>query len=64
MVDVGVDPAGEDCGRARVTYRMTSLTSDADAFVRECGDGFGEFMAQWEEAIQRHVVEGAPPAED
>lgn len=60
MVDVGVDPAGEDRSRAQVTYRMTSLSSDADAFVREFGDGFGEFMAQWEQAIQRHVVEGAP----
>lgn len=39
---------------------MTSLTSDADDFVREFADGSDDFMVHWEEAIQRHVVEGVP----
>ena len=45
-----------------VTYRMTSLSSDADDFVRAFGEAFEDFMAQWAEAIQRHIVEGVPLA--
>ena len=60
MVDVAVAPDGEGRSRASVTYRMTSLSSDADDFVRGFGEGFDGFLAQWAEAIQRHIVEGVP----
>ena len=57
MVDVGVSPDGDGRSRASVKYRMTSLSSDADDFVREFAEGFDDFMVHWEEAIQRHIVE-------
>ena len=41
---------------------MTSLSSDADDFVRAFGETFENHMAHWAEAIQRHVVEGVPLA--
>ena len=60
MVDVGVTPDGEGRSRASVTYRMTSLSKDADDFVRAFAEAFEDFMAHWAEAIQRHIVEGEP----
>ena len=63
MVDIGVTPDGDGRSRASVKYRMTSLSTDADDFVRSFGDGFDDFMVHWEEAIQRHIVEGAPVSE-
>ena len=62
MVDVGVSADGEGRSRACVKYRMTSLSSDADDFVREFGNAFEDFMADWAEAIQRHIVESVPLA--
>ena len=58
MVDVAVTPDGEGRSRASVRYRMTSLSSAADDFVRAFGEAFEDFMAHWAEAIQRHIVEG------
>ena len=60
IVDVGVTPEGSGRSRASVRYRMTSLSSDADDFVRAFGEAFDDYMAHWEEAIRRHIVEGAP----
>ena len=60
MVDVQVTPNGESRSRASVRYRMTSLSSDADEFVRAFGEGFDDYMAHWAEAIRQHVVEGVP----
>ena len=60
MVDVSVTPDGEGRSRAFVRYRMTSLSSDADAYVRAFGEAFGDTMDEWAEAIQRHIVETAP----
>ena len=60
VVDIGVTPDGDGRSRASVKYRLTSLSADADDFVREFGDGFEDFMFHWEEAIQRHIVEGVP----
>ena len=60
MVDVGVTPDGEGRSRASVRYRMTSLSLDADDFVRAFAEAFEHFMAQWAEAIQRHIVDGVP----
>lgn len=51
---------GEGRSRAVVRYRMTSLSPDADDFVRAFADGFDDMMAHWAEAIQRHIVEGVP----
>ena len=62
MVDVRVTPDGEIRSRASVRYRMTSLSSDADEFVRAFGDAYEQEMLDWTEAIQRHVVEGVPLA--
>lgn len=62
LVDIGVVPDGAGRSRASVRYRMTALSSDADDFVRAFGEAFGQFMAGWEEAIQRHIVEGVPLA--
>ena len=64
MVDVGVTHDGEGRSRATVRYRMTSLSSDADDFVCAFGEAFEDNMAQWAEAIQRHIVEGVPLAEE
>ena len=60
MVDVDVTPDGEGRSLASVTYRMTSLSSDADDFVRAFAEGFTDMMAHWAEAIERHIVEGVP----
>lgn len=60
IVDVVVTPDGERRSRASVRYRMTSLSPDADDFVRAFADGFDDLMAHWAEAIQRHIVEGLP----
>ena len=62
MVDVGVSADGESRSRASVTYRMTSLSSDGDDFVRAFGEAFEDYMAHWAQAIQRHIVEGVPLA--
>ena len=62
MVDVGVAADGEGRSRASVRYRMTSLSFDADDFVRDFGETFEDNMAHWAEAIQRHIVEGVPLA--
>lgn len=62
MVDVDVARDGEGRSRASVRYRMTSLSSDADNFVRAFGETFEDFMVDWAEAIQRHIVEGVPLA--
>ena len=64
MVDVGIAHDGEGRSRASVRYRMTSLSPDADDFVRAFGEAFEDYMAHWGEAIQRHVVEGVPLAEE
>ena len=64
MVDVGVARDGERRSRASVRYRMTSLSSDADDFVRAFGEAFEDNMAHWAEAIQRHIVEGMPLDEE
>lgn len=64
MVDVRVTPDGDSSSRASVRYRMTSLSPDADDFVRAFGEDFEDFMAHWAEAIQRHVVEGVPLIHD
>ena len=42
---------------------MTSLSPDADDFVRAFGETFEDNMVHWAEAIQRHIVEGVPLAE-
>jgi len=60
MVDVCVTPDGDGRSRASVRYRMTSLSCDADDFVRGFAGGFGDLMIHWEKAIQRHIVEGVP----
>ncbi len=44
MVDVCVTPDGDGRSRASVRYRMTSLSADADDFVRAFGESFDEFM--------------------
>ena len=62
MVDVRVSADGEERSRASVRYRMTSLSSDADDFVRAFGESYEQEMADWTEAIQKHVVEGVPLA--
>ena len=62
MVDVRVSADGEDRSRASVRYRMTSLSPDADESVLAFGAAYDEEMSHWSEAIQRHVVEGAPLA--
>jgi len=62
MVDVRVTSDGEGRCRASVRYRMTSLSSDADDFVRAFGESYEQEMADWTEAIQKHVVEGVPLA--
>lgn len=62
MVDVVVTADGERRSRASVRYRMTSLSSDADDFVQAFGADFEGVMAHWADAIQRHIVEGVPPA--
>lgn len=64
MVDVRVTSHSENRSRASVKYRMTSLSSDADDFVRAFGEAFEDFMAHWAEAIRRHVVEGVPLTHD
>ena len=64
MVDVGVKHDGEGRSRASVRYRMTSLSPDADDFVRAFGEAFEDNMVQWAEAIQRHIVEGVALAEE
>ena len=64
MVDVGVTSDGDGRSRASVKYRMTSLSSDADDFVLAFAAGFDDFMVHWEEAIQRHIVEGIPLSEE
>ena len=58
MVDVRVTPDGEGRSQASVRYRMTSLSPDADDFVRAFGEAYEQEMVDWTEAIQRHVVEG------
>ena len=60
MVDVGVTPDGDGRSRASVKYRMTSLSSDGDDFVRAFADGFDDFMVHWQDAIRRHIVERMP----
>ncbi|MDE2781869.1 MAG: GNAT family N-acetyltransferase [Gemmatimonadota bacterium] len=60
IVDVGVTADGNARSRASVRYRMTSLSPDADDYVRAFGEAFDSYMGHWEEAIQRHVVEGVP----
>ena len=60
MVDVDVIADGEGRSKARVRYRMTSLSSAGDNFVRELGESFDDFMGEWAEAVQRHIVEGVP----
>ena len=60
MVDVCVTPDGEDRSRASVKYRMTSLSLDADDFVRAFAESFEDFMSHWAEAIQHHIVDGVP----
>ena len=60
MVDVHVVPEGEGRSRASVKYRMTSLSSAADDFVRAFGEVFDGYMRDWAEAIRRHIVEGVP----
>ena len=62
MVDVRVSADGEDRSRASVRYRMTSLSSHADDFVRAFGESYEQEMADWTAAIQKHVVEGVPLA--
>ena len=62
IVDVVVTPDGEHRSQASVKYRMTSLSSGGDDFVRAFGETFEGTMAHWGEAIQRHVVEGVPLA--
>ncbi len=39
-------------------YRMTSLSSAADDFVRAFGEAFDDYLGDWAEAIRRHIVEG------
>ena len=63
MVDVVVAHDREGRSRASVRYRMTSLSADADDFVRASGEAFEDNMVHWAEAIQRHIVEGVPLAE-
>ncbi|MYH28722.1 MAG: hypothetical protein F4137_07650 [Acidobacteria bacterium] len=58
MVDVQVIPEGEARSRATVKYRMTSLSSAADDFVRAFGEAFDDYLGDWAEAIRRHIVEG------
>ena len=60
MVDVCVTPDGDGRSRASVRYRMTSLSSGGDDYVRAFGEAFQGFMVHWEEAIQRHIVEEVP----
>ena len=62
IVDVVVAPDGEGRSKASVRYRMTSLSSGGDDFVRAFGETFADTMAHWAEAIQRHIVEGVPLA--
>ena len=64
MVDVAVARDGEGRSCASVRYRMTSLSSEADDFVRAFSEAFEDNMAHWAEAIQRHIVEGVPLAEE
>ncbi len=58
IVDVGVTSDGEGRSRASVKYRMTSLSSLADDFVRAFDEAFEGHMVGWAEAIQRHIVQG------
>ena len=62
MVDVSVTPDGVGRSRAFVKYRVTSLSSDADAYVRAFGETFEDTMNEWAEAIHRHIVETVPLA--
>lgn len=57
-VEVG---ARADGARARVTYRVTSLSADGDAAVREFEEGYPAMLRQWEDAIVRHVTGGEGP---
>jgi hypothetical protein len=39
---------------------MTALSPEADDFVQDFGDSFSQDLVQWEEAIQKHILEGVP----
>ncbi len=60
MVDVCVTSDGEGRSRASVRYRVTSLSLDADDFVRAFAEAFEDSMSHWAEAIQHHIVDGVP----
>jgi len=60
MVDVTVASTAEGHSEAHVTYRMTALSPEADDFVQDFGDSFSQYLVQWEEAIQKHILEGVP----
>lgn len=59
LVEVEVTARPDDDGSAaRVTYRMTSLTPEADAFVDDFAAGYDDFLQEWEELIRREVPAG------
>lgn len=47
LVDVRLDDTEPGCSQARVTYHMTSLAPEGDAFVRAFGDRYDAFMSDW-----------------
>ena len=60
VVDVAVDDAGPAASRARVTYHMTSVHPEGDAFVRAFPEGYDAMLRGWEQDIRTHLVEGVP----
>jgi hypothetical protein len=60
QVDVDVAAANPGYSSATVRYRMTSLSEDADDWVRSFAADFDSHMAHWKEAIDAHVVRGVP----
>lgn len=56
LIDVAVLEGPDQGSRVQVTYDMTSLAADADAFVRAFADGYGAFLGEWDAALTKAGV--------
>jgi len=59
FIDIGCEPDGANCTRARVTYTITALSEKGnqhiDSFSKE---HFHKWMTDWESAINHYLLYG------
>lgn len=59
LIDIGCEPEGVNCTKARVTYTITALSEKGNQYVDSySNERYHKWMTNWERAINHYLQHG------